>query len=107
MDFKRFKPILEKAAGRPRSPKGGRPSFDPILKFKMPALQSLRGLSLEATEKMVRDRPGWMRFCGEFGMTRLLQCIHKTTTRLSGRLAEGRQNETYWFQSERQREGHV
>ena len=30
----------------------------------MLVLQSLRGLSLEATEKMVRDRPGWMRFCG-------------------------------------------
>ena len=64
VDFKRFKPILEKAAGRPRSPKGGRPSFDPILKFKMLVLQSLRGLSLEATENMVRDRPSWMRFCG-------------------------------------------
>ena len=64
VDFKRFKPILEEAAGRPRSPKGGCPSFDPVLKFKMSALQSLRGLSLEATENMVRDRPGWMRFCG-------------------------------------------
>ena len=29
VDFKRFRPILETAAGRPRSPKGGRPSFDP------------------------------------------------------------------------------
>ena len=64
VDFKRFKPILEKAAGRPRSPKGGRPSFDPVLKFKMLVLQSLHGLSLEATEKMVRDRLSWMRFCG-------------------------------------------
>ena len=26
--------------------------------------RGLRGLSLAATEAMVRDRPGWMRFCG-------------------------------------------
>lgn len=30
----------------------------------MLVLQSLHGLSLEATERMVRDRLSWMRFCG-------------------------------------------
>ena len=64
VDFERFRPILEKAAGRPRSPKGGRPSLDAVLKFKMLVLQNLHGLSLEATETMVRDRLSWMRFCG-------------------------------------------
>ena len=32
--------------------------------FGMLVLQSRHGLSLEATGKAVRDRPGWMRFCG-------------------------------------------
>lgn len=64
VDFKRFRPILESAAGCPRGPKGGRPSLDVVLKFRMLVLQSLHGLSLEATERMVRDRLSWMRFCG-------------------------------------------
>ncbi len=62
--FERFRPILEAAAGRAPGPKGGRPALDVVLKFRMLVLQSLRGLSLAATEAMVRDRPGWMRFCG-------------------------------------------
>ena len=64
VDFERFRPILEKAAGRPRGAKGGRPALDAVLKFKMPVLQSLRGLSMEATEHMVRDCPAWLHFCG-------------------------------------------
>lgn len=32
--------------------------------FRMLVLQSLHGLSLEATERLVRDRLSWMRFCG-------------------------------------------
>ena len=64
VDFERFRPILERAAGKPPGPKGGRPALDVVLKFKMLVLQSFNGLSLAATEAMVRDRPGWMRFCG-------------------------------------------
>ncbi len=64
VEFERFRPILEKAAGRPPSSKGGRPAMDVVLKFRMLVLQSLHGLSLEATERMVRDRLSWMRFCG-------------------------------------------
>ncbi len=64
VDFERFRPILETAAGRPRGAKGGRPALDVVLKFKMPVLQSLHGLSLEATEHMVHDRLSWTRFCG-------------------------------------------
>lgn len=64
VEFERFRPILEKAAGRPRGSTGGRPAMDVVLKFRMLVLQSLHGLSLEATEKMVRDRLSWMRFCG-------------------------------------------
>ena len=62
--FERFRPILEKAAGCPRGAKGGRPALDVVLKFKMLVPQSLRGLSLEATEHMVRDRLSWLHFCG-------------------------------------------
>ena len=64
VDFEMFRPILERAAGHKRSPKGGRPAMDVVLKFRMLVLQSLHGLSLEATERMVRDRLSWMRFCG-------------------------------------------
>ena len=58
VDFDRFRPIFEKAAGHPHGAKSGRPALDVVLKFKMLVLQSLHGLSLEATEHMVRDRQG-------------------------------------------------
>jgi len=64
VDFERFRPILEYAAGNSRGPKGGCPSLDLVLKFRMLVLQSLHGPSLEATERMVWDRLSWMRFCG-------------------------------------------
>ena len=64
VDFERFRPILERAAGKPKGAKGGRPAFDVVPEFRMLVLQSRRGLSLGATGKAVRDRPGWMRFCG-------------------------------------------
>lgn len=64
VDFERFRPVLEHAAGRARGPKGGRPSFDVVLEFRMLVLRSIHGLSLAATERMVLDRLSWMRFCG-------------------------------------------
>lgn len=54
---------VEGALGRPPRRKGGRPPFDPLLKFRMLVLQSLHGLSLEQTEHLVRDRLSWMWFC--------------------------------------------
>ena len=63
VDFEMFRPVLDKALGRPPRWKGGRPPFDPVLKFRMLVLQSLHGLSLEQTEYLVRDRLSWMRFC--------------------------------------------
>ena len=68
-----FRPVLEKSLGRPPRWKGGRPPFDPVLKFRMVrarmplvrmrarTVQSLHGLSLEQTEYPVRDRLSWMR----------------------------------------------
>jgi IS5 family transposase len=64
VDFEMFRPVLTKALRRSAPSKGGRPPFDPVLKFKMLVLQSLHGLSLAQTSYMVRDRVSWMRFCG-------------------------------------------
>ena len=41
-----------------------RPAFNIVPEFGMLVLQSRHGLSLGATGKAVRGRPGWMRFCG-------------------------------------------
>jgi IS5 family transposase len=64
VDFELFRPVLEKALRRSDPAKGGRPGFDPVLKFKMLVLQALHGLSLQQTDYLVRDRLSWMRFCG-------------------------------------------
>jgi IS5 family transposase len=64
VDFELFRPILMKALRRSHPSKGGRPGFDPVLKFKMLVLQALHGLSLQQTDYLVRDRLSWMRFCG-------------------------------------------
>ena len=63
VDFEMFRPVLVRALGTPPRWKGGRPPFDPVLKFRMLVLQALHGLSLEQTEYLVRDRLSWMRFC--------------------------------------------
>jgi IS5 family transposase len=64
VDFELFRAVLTKALHRSDPTKGGRPSIDPVLKFKMLVLQALHGLSLQQTDYLVRDRLSWMRFCG-------------------------------------------
>ena len=64
VDFEMFRPELAAATARRDPSKGGRPGFDPVLKFRMLVLQAMHGLSLDQTEYMVRDRLSWMRFCG-------------------------------------------
>lgn len=64
VDFELFRPVLVKALRRRHPSRGGRPGFDPVLKFKMLVLQALHGLSLQQTDYLVRDRLSWMRFCG-------------------------------------------
>jgi len=59
-----FRPDLAAALRRRDPSKGGRPGFDPVLKFKMLVLQALHGLSLQQTSYLVRDRLSWLRFCG-------------------------------------------
>lgn len=63
VDFELFRADLVAALGARDPGKGGRPGFDPVLKFRMLVLQSMHGLSLEQTEYLVRDRLSWMRFC--------------------------------------------
>jgi len=64
VDFEIFRAELLAALG-PRDPaRGGRPSFDAVLKFRMLVLQAMHGLSLDQTEYLLRDRLSWMRFCG-------------------------------------------
>jgi IS5 family transposase len=64
VDFEMFRPDLAAALGPRDEAKGGRPPFDPVLKFRMLVLQAMHGLSREQTEYLVRDRLSWMRFCG-------------------------------------------
>ena len=64
VNFELFRPVLATAIGPVDRCKGGRPRFDAVLKFKMLYLQAQHGLSFEQTERLVRDRLSWMRFCG-------------------------------------------
>ena len=64
VDFEALRSGLSNARRRSHHSKGGRPGFDPVLKFKMLVLQALHGLSLTQANYMVRDRLSWMRFCG-------------------------------------------
>lgn len=64
VDFEIFRGELEAALGVRDRSRGGRPPFDPVLKFRMLVLQAMHGLSLAQAEYLVADRLSWMRFCG-------------------------------------------
>ena len=64
VDFGILRAELVAALGRRDPARGGRPPFDPVLKFRMLVLQAMHGLSLDQTEYLVADRLSWMRFCG-------------------------------------------
>jgi hypothetical protein len=57
VDFELFRADLTAALGRRDRSKGGRPGFDPVLRFRMLVLQALHGLSLAQTEYLVADSP--------------------------------------------------
>lgn len=63
MDFELLRPTLVEAVGRGVPCNGGRPCFDPVLKFKMPVLGVMHRLSPQQTDYLVRDRLSWMRLC--------------------------------------------
>ena len=62
IDFEVFRTRLTSALRRPDGSKGGRPSYDPVLMFKIMVLQTLYTLSDNATEFPIRDRLSFMRF---------------------------------------------
>ncbi|MGM0583673.1 MAG: IS5 family transposase [Pseudomonadota bacterium] len=63
VDFEMFRAGLDAAVGPRDRSKGGRPPFDPVLKFRMLVLQAMHGRSLAQTEFLAADRLSWMRFC--------------------------------------------
>ena len=59
-----FRPALQTVLRRSKRKKGGRPSFDAVLMFKILVLQALYNLSDDQTEFQIRDRLSFMRFLG-------------------------------------------
>jgi len=64
VDWRVFRPILNKGLGKARKSHAGRPPYDAVLMFKLLILQSLYTLSDEQTEYQVRDRLSFQRFVG-------------------------------------------
>ena len=64
VDFEVFRPDLEKALASSDRSKGGRPSFDPVLMFRILVIQTLNNLSDERTEYLINDRLSFMRLLG-------------------------------------------
>ena len=64
VDWKSFKPILEKAFRKESKGPGGRPPYDYIMMFKILILQRIYNLSDEQTEFQINDRITFMRFLG-------------------------------------------
>ncbi len=63
VDFELFRAELTAALGTRDLCKGGGPSLEPLLKFRMLVLPLLHGLSLAQTEYLVVDRLSWILFC--------------------------------------------
>jgi len=53
LDFKVFRPDLEKALAYSDGSKDGQPPFDPVLMFKILVIQTLNNLSDEQTEYLI------------------------------------------------------
>ncbi|AFW00281.1 transposase [Gluconobacter oxydans] len=64
VDFEVFRPDQDKALAYSDGSKGGRPSFDPVLMFRILVIQTLNNLSDERTECLINDRLSFMRFLG-------------------------------------------
>lgn len=64
MNFEVFRPDLDKVLAYSDGSKGGRPSFDAVLMFKILVIQTLNNLSGERTEYLINDRLSFMRFLG-------------------------------------------
>ena len=64
VDWKIFKPILEKAFRKERKSNAGRPPFDYVVLFKVLVLQDLYGLSDNQNQYQLIDRFSFRRFVG-------------------------------------------
>lgn len=64
VDFQQFRPGLEQTVPRSDGSKGGRPTFDHVLMFKILLLQAMHSLSDERCEYLIKDRLSFMRFLG-------------------------------------------
>ena len=64
IDWKMFRPQLEKVRRKERKKNKGAKGYDPVLMFKILVLQSLYGLSDDAMEAQILDRITFMRFLG-------------------------------------------
>jgi IS5 family transposase len=64
IDWKLFRPILNKAMEKEAKGPGGRPPFDYVMMFKILILQEYFGLSDEQMEFQITDRFSFMRFLG-------------------------------------------
>jgi len=59
-----FEPVVMAALTRPSKGPGGRPSFHPLLMFKVLVLQRLHGLADDATSFQITDRNSFRAFLG-------------------------------------------
>jgi len=64
VDFELFRTELEAGLHRADRSRGGRPSYDAVLMFRVLVLQTLYTLSDDQTEYQIRDRLSFMRFVG-------------------------------------------
>jgi IS5 family transposase len=64
VDLEAFRDVLDTALARKDGGKGGRPSYDAILMFKVLVLQALYNLSDEQTEYQILDRLSFTHFLG-------------------------------------------
>ena len=64
VDWESFRIIIEGAFPKTNQKKGGRPSFDKVMLFKVLVLQQYYGLSDDRTEFQILDRLSFMRFLG-------------------------------------------
>lgn len=59
-----FRKLLSKALKRSDGSRGGRPSYDTVMMFKVLVLQALYSLSDDQAEFQIQDRLSFMRFLG-------------------------------------------
>lgn len=64
VDFGMFRPDLVSSLGYGDGAQGGRPPFDPVMMFKILAIQAANNLSDERAEFLINDRLSFMRFLG-------------------------------------------